>query len=66
MYGMYLVLQQCFCLLKVFGRPGPEISIEQPEEKLLDAAGAVLYQQIVESLQYLAQVTRLDICYAVN
>ena len=45
---------------------GPEISTEQPEEKLLDAAGAVLYRQIVESLQYLAQVTRPDICYAVN
>ena len=45
---------------------GPDISTEQPEEKILDAAGAILYQKIVESLQYLAQVTRLDICYNVN
>ena len=45
---------------------GPEISTEQPEMKLLDAVGVVFYEQNEGSLQYLTQVTRFDICYAVN
>ncbi len=45
---------------------GPELSEEQPEEKLLGSQGVKLYQAIVGSVLYLAQVTRYDICYAVN
>ena len=45
---------------------GPELSEEEPEETLLGAQDVKLYQAIVGSVVYLAQVTRYDICYAVN
>ena len=45
---------------------GPELSNEQPEEKLSGARGIKLCQVIVGSLLYFAQVTRYDICYAVH
>ena len=45
---------------------GPELSEEQPEDNLLGAQGVKLYQAIVGSVLYLSQVTRYDICYAVN
>ena len=45
---------------------GPELSEEQPKVKLLGAQGVKLYQAIMGSVLYLAQVTRYDICYAVN
>ena len=45
-------------------RYGPELPVEQPDDKLLGAQGVELYQAIVGSVLYLAQVTRFDICYA--
>ena len=45
---------------------GPELSAEQPEDKLLGAEAMKLYQSITGSLLYLAQCTRYDLCYAVN
>ena len=45
---------------------GPELSAEQPEDKLLGAELTKLYQSITRSLLYLAQCTRFDLCYAVN
>ena len=45
---------------------GPGLSAEQPEDKLLGAEATKLYQSITESLLYLAQCTRYDLCYAVN
>ena len=45
---------------------GPELSAEQPEDKLLGAEATKLYQSITGSLLYLAQCTRYDLCYAVN
>ena len=45
---------------------GPELSNEQPGEKLLSATAVKLYQATVGSVLYSAQVTRYDICYAVN
>ena len=45
---------------------GLELSTEQPEEKLLGAIGIKFYQAIVGSLLYLTQVSRYDMCYAVN
>ena len=45
---------------------GPELSEEQPKGKLLGAQGVKFYQAIMVSVLYLAQVTRYDICYAVN
>ena len=45
---------------------GPELSAEQPEDKLLGAEATKLYQSITRSLLYLAQYTRFDLCYAVN
>ena len=45
---------------------GPELSVEQPEDKLLGAEATKLYQSITVSLFYLAQCTRYDLCYAVN
>ena len=45
---------------------GPELSEEQPKVKLLGAQGVKFYQAIMGSVLYLAQVTRYDICYAVN
>ena len=43
----------------------PELSAEQPEDKLLGAEATKLYQSITGSLLYLAQYTRYDLCYAV-
>ena len=45
---------------------GPELSAEQPEDKLLGAEATKIYQSITGSLLYLAQCTRYDLCYAVN
>ena len=45
---------------------GPELSAEQPEDKLLGAEATKLCQSITRSLLYLAQCTRYDLCYAVN
>ena len=45
---------------------GPELSAEQPEDKLLGAEATKLYQSITGSLLYLAKCTRYDLCYAVN
>ena len=45
---------------------GPELSTEQPEDKLLGVEATKLYQSITGSLFYLAQCTRYDLCYAVN
>ena len=45
---------------------GPELSLEQPEDKLLGAEATELYQPITGSLLYLAQCTRYGLCYAVN
>ena len=46
--------------------PGPEIFINQPEDKLLKGARIKEYQAFIEALQYLAQISRYDICYAAN
>ena len=40
---------------------GPELSVEQPEEKLLGSPDAKLYQATVGSVFHLAQVMRYDI-----
>ena len=45
---------------------GPELSGEQPEDKLLGAEVTKLYQSITGSLLYLVQCTRYDLYYAVN
>lgn len=45
---------------------GPELSTDQPADKLLGAAESKMYQSITGSLLYLAQCTRYDLCYAVN
>ena len=45
---------------------GPELSAEQPEDKLLGAGATKLYQSIIRSLLYLAQCTKYDLCYVVN
>ena len=45
---------------------GPELSAEQPGDKLLGAEATKLYQSITGSLLYLVQCTRYDLCYAVN
>ena len=45
---------------------GPELSAEQPEDKLLGAEATKLYQSITGSLLYLAQCTRCDLCYTVS
>ena len=44
----------------------PELSAEQPEDKVLGAEETKLFQSITGSLLYLAQCTRYDLCYAVN
>ena len=43
----------------------PELSAEQPEDKLLGVEATKLYQSITGSLLFLAQCTRYDLCYAV-
>ena len=45
---------------------GPELSAEQPEDKLLEAEATKLYQAITGSLLYLVHCTRYDLCYEVN
>lgn len=45
---------------------GQEISINQPEDKLLKGGWIEKYQALVEAMQYLAQVTRYDNCSAVD
>ena len=45
---------------------GPEISLDQPADRLLDEQGKQRYQSIVGALMYLAQVSRYSILYAVN
>ena len=45
---------------------GPELSAEQPDDKLLGAEATKFYNSITGSLLYLAQCTRYDLCYAVN
>ena len=45
---------------------GPGLSLNQPEEKLLNEEEKRRYQSITGAVMYLAQVTRYDILYAVN
>ena len=45
---------------------GPEISVDQPADKLLDGQGKQRYQSIAGALMYLVQVSWYDILYAVN
>ena len=45
---------------------GPEISLDQPAERLLDEQGKQRYQSIADALMYLAQISRYDILYTVN
>ncbi|CAB1120117.1 unnamed protein product [Ectocarpus sp. CCAP 1310/34] len=45
---------------------GPELSVKQPEETLLNAEGKQRYQAIIGSVMYLAQVTRYDIMYCAS
>ena len=44
----------------------PEISLDQPADRLLDEQGKQWYQSIAGALMNLAQVSRYDILYAVN
>ncbi|CAM9671511.1 unnamed protein product, partial [Sphacelaria rigidula] len=54
------------CNPAITPRTGPEISIKQPVEKLLNEVDAKRYQSIVGSVMYLAQVTRYDNQYAMG
>ena len=45
---------------------GAELSIDQPDDLLLDPTGTELYQSITGSLMFLSQCTRCDITYSVN
>ena len=45
---------------------GPELSLSQPKEKLLNEEEKRRYQAITGAVMYLAQLTRYDILYAVN
>ena len=45
---------------------GPEISLDQPADRLLNEQGKQRYQSIAGALMYLAQVSRFDILNAVN
>ena len=44
---------------------GPEISLDQPADRLLDEREKQRFQSIAGALMYLAQVSRYDILYAV-
>ena len=45
---------------------GPELSLNQLQEKLLNEEEKRWYQGITGAVMYLAQITRYDILYAVN
>ena len=45
---------------------GPELSLNQPEKKLLNEEEKLRYQAITGAVMYLAQVTCYNIRYAVN
>ena len=45
---------------------GPELSVTQPHENLLDSGGIKLYQAIVGSVMYLGTCSRFDIICAVS
>ena len=45
---------------------GPELSLDQPEENLLNEEGKRRYQSITGAAVYIAQVCRYDILYTVN
>ena len=44
----------------------PEISLDQPADRLLDEQGKQRYQSIAGALMYLVQVSRYDILYGVD
>lgn len=43
---------------------GPELSVKQPEETLLNKEDTQRYQAITGSIMYLAQITRYDVMYS--
>ena len=45
---------------------GPELSLDQPEENLLNEDGEQRYESITGSSMYLTQVCRYDILYSVS
>ena len=45
---------------------GPELSLDQPDESLLNKEGKQRYQSITGAAMYLAQVFRYDILYTVS
>ena len=45
---------------------GPELSLDQPEENLVNEGGKRRYQSITGAAMYLTQIFRYDILYAVN
>ena len=45
---------------------GPEISLDQSADRLLDEQGKQRYQSIAGALVYLVRVSRYDVLYAVN
>ena len=45
---------------------GPDVSLNQPADRLLDGQGKQLYQSIAGALMYLTQVSRYDIIDAAN
>ena len=45
---------------------GPELSLDQPEENLLNEEGKRRYQSVMGAAMYLAEVCRYDILYTVN
>lgn len=51
---------------KMYDMPSNERLSDREEETLLDADGTTKYMQLVAGLNYLAQVTRPDIAFAVN
>ena len=44
----------------------PEVSLDQPEENLLNKEGKRRYQSITGEVMYFAQICRYDILYTVN
>ena len=45
---------------------GSELSLNQPEDKLLYVEGKQKYQSITGAMMYLAQASRYGILYAIN